>query len=182
MKTSSLHTELKLDEAVALLRNTPGLLKSWLSGVPVSWAECDTGPETFSPFDVVGHLIHGEKADWIPRLRIILEHGTEKPFEPFDRFAMYEASKGKTLSSLLDEFAKLRADSLEELQRLELTETDLRKEGIHPEFGRVTVAQLIATWVVHDLNHLGQIARTMAFRYRDEVGPWRKYLSILPQL
>lgn len=181
MKSPAQRTELNLVEAIALLRKTPGLLTSWLSGIPAVWVDSDTGPETFSPFDVVGHLIHGEKADWIPRLRIILEHGEKKPFEPFDRFAMYEASKGKSLAMLLDEFAELRAENLKELQRLNLSDSDLQKEGIHPEFGRVTASQLIATWAVHDLNHIGQIARTMAFRYREEVGPWRKYLSILPQ-
>jgi hypothetical protein len=174
-------TEFKLDDATALLRNTPGLLKSWLSGMPACWTECHTGPDTFSPFDVVGHLIHGEKTDWIPRLRIILEHGTGRPFEPFDRFAMHSASKDKSITMLLTEFAELRAESLEELRRLNLSESDLQKEGVHPEFGHVTASQLIATWATHDLNHIGQIARSMAFRYRDEVGPWRKYLSILPQ-
>lgn len=172
-------TELKLDEAVALLRITPDLLKSWLSGMPACWTECNAGPETFSPFDVVGHLIHGEKADWIPRLRIILDHGTSKPFEPFDRFAMYEASQGKALPELLDEFAELRAENLKELERLKLSDSDLQKEGIHPAFGKVTASQLIATWAVHDLNHIGQIARVMAHRYREDVGPWRAYLSVL---
>lgn len=170
-----------LNAATEILGSTPRVLQSWLGDLTEDWTRCTTGPGTFAPYDVIGHLIHGEKADWIPRLRIILEHGTEKPFEPFDRFAMYESSKGKTVSVLLDEFAELRAKSLEDLQRLDLSETDLRKEGIHPEFGRVTASQLIATWAVHDLNHIGQIARTMAFRYRDDVGPWRKYLSILPQ-
>ncbi len=181
MTTHNVRPEFRLDEAVAVLRTTPDVLRTWLSRVPSIWTECKIGPETFSPFDVVGHLIHGEKADWIPRLRIILEHGIEKPFEPFDRFAMYESSKGKTLPELLDEFAELRARNLTEFQRLKLSGPDLRKQGIHPEFGMVTASQLIATWAVHDLNHIGQIARTMAFRYRDEVGPWRKYLSILPQ-
>ncbi len=170
---------MNVNAAMAILKRTPRMLEAWLDGLPVEWIDCDTGPDTFSPFDVVGHLIHGEKTDWIPRLRIILDHGTGRPFEPFDRFAMYEASRGKSLRMLLDEFAALRADSLSALQQLRLSESDLQKEGIHPEFGRVTASQLLATWVVHDLNHIDQIARTMAHRYDSDVGPWRKYLSIL---
>lgn len=181
MTTNNPRSKFRLDEATAILRNTPDQLRTWLSHLPSVWIESNVGPETFSPFDVVGHLIHGEKVDWIPRLRIILEHGTDKPFEPFDRFAMYDASKGKALPVLLDEFAELREKNLSELMLLNLSAGDLERQGIHPELGRVSVSQLIATWVVHDLNHIGQIARTMAFRYRDEVGPWRKYLSILPQ-
>jgi len=172
----------KLDEAAALLRNTPGLLKSWLSGIPSSWTETNTGPETFSTFDVVGHLIHGERTDWIPRMRMILEHGPTRPFEPFDRFAMFELSKGRTLASLLDEFARLREANLRELRSLNLSSEDLKREGQHPALGRVTLSQLLATWTAHDLNHIDQIARTMAHRYHDDVGPWRAYLGILSRM
>lgn len=168
-----------LREAVAILERTPSVLEVWLEGLSDEWINCNTGPGTFSPFDVVGHLIHGEKTDWIPRLRIILDHGTSRPFDPFDRFAMYEASKGKTLPMLLVEFAGLRRESLSELKQLNLSEGDMKREGIHPEFGRVTASQLLATWVAHDLNHIDQIARTMAHRYDNDVGPWRKYLAIL---
>jgi hypothetical protein len=167
-----------LSEAVEILRRTPSLLSAWLEGLPDEWARCTLGPNTFSPYDVVGHLIHGERTDWMVRLRIILTHGPAQPFPPFDRFAMYEASKGKSLSALLSEFSKLRAGNLDDLVSLSLTSTDLQKTGTHPELGRVTIEQLIATWVAHDLDHVAQIARTLAHRYRDEVGPWRAFLGI----
>ena len=143
------------------------------------WTHRNYGETTFSPFDVVGHLIHGEKTDWMPRLRIILEHGEEVPFEPFDRFAQSEASRGKTLADLLSEFERLRAENLATLRGLELTPRQLALRGMHPALGSVTAQELIATWVVHDLNHLKQIAKAMAWQYRDDVGPWRAYLPIL---
>ena len=133
----------------------------------------------WAAFDVVGHLIHGEETDWIPRARIILEQGEDRTFVPFDRFAQFEKSKGKSLSDLLEEFAQLREDNLDRLRTLDLTEEQLDLEGIHPELGRVTLRQLLATWVVHDLNHVRQIVTEMAKRYDAEVGPWREYLSIL---
>jgi len=143
------------------------------------WTHRNYGETTFSPFDVVGHLIHGEKTDWMPRLRIILEHGEDVPFEPFDRFAQSEASRGKTLADLLSEFERLRAENLATLRGLELTPRQLALRGMHPALGSVTAQELIATWVVHDLNHLKQIAKAMAWQYRDDVGPWRAYLPIL---
>lgn len=170
---------MNLAESVEILKVTPGLLRTWLANLSSAWVHCDTGPDTFSPFDVVGHLIHGERTDWMVRLRLILEHGTSRPFERFDRLAMYEESRGKTLAMLLDEFAALRDRNLRELIGLKLTSADLQKEGMHPDLGKVTVSQLIATWVAHDLNHIDQIARTMANRHREAVGPWRAYLSVL---
>ena len=131
------------------------------------------------PFDIVGHLIHGEETDWIPRARIILEHGDKQTFVPFDRFAQFENSKGKSLTQLLDEFAKLRAENLDTLRSWSLTDAQLDLEGMHPELGRVTLRQLLATWVVHDLNHVRQIVTAMAKRYEGEVGVWKEYLSIL---
>jgi hypothetical protein len=173
--------EMNIAQQVAILSRTPRVLHAWLDDLPDEWIRCDIGPGTFSPFDVVGHLIHGERTDWMVRLRLMLDHGVERPFGPFDRFAMYKLSKGKTLEQLLDEFEQLRLETLEQLRNLNLSENDLQIEGMHPELGRVTVSQLIATWVVHDLNHISQIARTMSFRYRDAVGPWRAYLSVLPK-
>lgn len=170
---------MKINEATAILERTPETLKVWLGGIPDAWIHCNLGPDTFSPFDVIGHLIHGERTDWIPRMRIILEHGPVKPFEPFDRFAMYDLSKGRTLSSLLDEFAQLRKANLKVLHSLDLSDADFEREGQHPALGRVTLSQLLATWAVHDLNHIDQIARTMAHRYREEVGPWHAYLGVL---
>ena len=140
---------------------------------------CNEGEQTWSPFDVVGHLIHGERTDWIPRLKIILKFGEAQPFQPFDRFAQMAASKDTTLAELLDTFERLRSDNIQELREMKLDSEDLRKRGKHPELGVVTVEELIATWVVHDLDHLGQITRTMAKQYRETVGPWRAYLSIL---
>jgi hypothetical protein len=172
---------LQIPEAIAILRRTPPLLSAWLSDLPEEWTSCNTGPETFSPYDIVGHLIHGERTDWMVRLRHILTHGPATPFASFDRFAMYRESQGKTLAMLLDEFAELRAANLAALADMRLSPADLSAPGRHPALGPVTVGQLIATWAVHDLNHIAQIARTTAFRCRDAVGPWREYLSILPR-
>ena len=138
-----------------------------------------TPGERFGPYDIVGHLIHGEESDWIPRAKIILEHGETRPFEAFDRVAMFEKSKGKSIAELLDTFARLRAENLRELQQLNLTAELLEKRGLHPELGVVTMKQLLATWVAHDLGHIRQVVRVMAKQYRDEVGPWKAYLSIL---
>jgi hypothetical protein len=155
------------------------VLDVWLRDLPAAWTRVTEGPDTWSPFDVVGHLIHGELTDWIPRARIILEHGSDRPFDPFDRFAQLDDSRGKTMPELLDRLAELRAANLLELDAMKLTPEKLRLEGIHPEFGNVTLGQHLATWVVHDLDHLAQIARVMASRHRDAVGPWRAYLRIL---
>jgi hypothetical protein len=168
-----------LDEATAVLSRTPEALKAMLSGLPRNWAENNEGPETWSPYDVVGHLIHGERVDWITRAKIILEHSEDRPFDPFDRFAQFEESKGKTLEELLDEFAALRERNLATLGELKITAADFEKTGQHPALGRVTLKELLATWVTHDLDHIAQIARTMAKQYTTEVGPWQAYISIL---
>ena len=169
----------ELQHAIDLLRRTPPTLNSLLRDLPGPWLVQNEGPETWSPYDIVGHLIHGEETDWIPRAKIILEYGEARPFEPFDRFAMFEKSKGKSIVELLDTFATLRAENLRELQMMNLTPALLEKRGRHPELGVVTMKQLLATWVVHDLGHLRQVVRVMAKQYREEVGPWKAYLSII---
>lgn len=166
-------------EALPILRRTPGVLRTLLDGIPEPWVHATEGPETWSPFDVVGHLIHGERTDWIPRVQHILTHGDRLPFPVFDRFAQFEASKGKALPGLLDTFAELRAANLERFATLGLTPADLDRTGLHPALGAVTLGQHLATWVAHDLGHLAQVARVMARRYREAVGPWREYLPIL---
>ncbi len=168
-----------LEKGIEVLRRTPEVLRAWLGGLSQVWVESNEGPETWSPYDVLGHLIHGEKADWIPRAQQILEGRGHVPFPPFDRFAQFEESKGKTLDELLDEFEEEREKSLGILKAMDLAETDLDLEGTHPEFGSVSLRQLLATWVAHDLGHLGQIARVMAKQNQKAVGPWAKYLSIL---
>ncbi|HQR44058.1 MAG TPA: DinB family protein [Gemmatales bacterium] len=169
-----------LTRTLPILQRTPKLLNIWLQGLEDCWTKCNYGPDTFNPYDVVGHLIHGEQTDWMVRVRIILEHGEAEAFPPFDRYAMYIASQGKSMEQLLAEFATLREQNLEGLQKLHLTEEQLDRRGTHAALGRVTLRQLLATWVVHDLNHLHQIAKAMAYQYREEVGPWQQYLSILP--
>lgn len=171
--------EFKLEQAKEVLRRTPATLTSLLQGASDDWLLLNEGPETWSPFDVLGHLIHADQTDWIPRAKIILEHGEERAFDPFDRFAMFEKSKGKSPGELLGEFERQRAESLRQLDELNLTAELLAKRGRHPELGVVTLGELLATWVVHDLGHIGQIVRVMAKGYGDEVGPWRAYLSIL---
>ena len=168
-----------LDEAMAVLERTPAVLRAWLSGLPPAWVEADEGPETWNAFDVVGHLIHGERTDWIPRARIVLEHGERRAFDPFDRFAQFELSKGRSLDDLLDEFAELRRQNLEILRDLDLGPRQLALAGRHPELGGATLGQLLATWAVHDLGHIAQVARVMAKRYGSEVGAWRAYLPVL---
>jgi hypothetical protein len=169
----------RVDEAAAILSRTSGTLQALLCGMPESWVRANYGEGTFSPFDVVGHLIHGEKADWIPRARAILEQGESQPFEPFDRFAMFEASKGKTMEELLDEFEVLRRENLEILRAMDLGADKLELIGRHPEFGPVSLRALLASWVVHDLDHLAQIARALAYQYKEAAGPWRSYMAIL---
>jgi uncharacterized damage-inducible protein DinB len=167
-----------LNDALAVLERTPPTHSTLLSGLSPVWGLATEGEGTWSPFDVLGHLIHGEHTDWIPRARHILA-GDARPFEPFDRQAMFVESRGKELDELLDTFARLRAENLAELRAMKLSPADLDRTGQHPELGVVTLRQLLATWVVHDLDHLGQIARVMAKAYGDEVGPWRAYVSIL---
>ena len=169
----------ELEHAIPVLKRTPATLKSLLLHLPEPWIVQNEGPETWSPYDILGHLIHAEHTDWVPRARIILEHGEAKAFEPFDRFAMFDESKGKSLPELLEIFAQLRARNLDELEGMNLTRDLLEKRGMHPELGVVTMSQLLSTWVVHDLGHIRQVARVMAKQYRDEVGPWRAYLPVL---
>ena len=168
-----------LEKSIHILDRTPAVLKTLLRNLPEDWTAPNEGPDTWSPYDVVGHLIHGEKTDWIPRARIILEQGEKQPFTPFDRFAQFVESKGKTLNQLLDEFESHRTDNIKTLKALNITEADLTKTGIHPEFGAVTLENLLAAWVVHDLGHIHQISRVMAKQYTNEVGPWTQYMGVL---
>ncbi len=168
-----------LSHGIAVLERTPDTMRAMLSDLPSAWIDGNEGPETWSAYDIVGHLIHGERTDWIPRAQIILDQGVDRRFKPFDRFAMFEESKGKALAVLLDEFDELRGRSLRVLRDWGLTDEQLSLEGEHPEFGRVTMRQLLATWVAHDLGHIAQTARVMARQYRDAVGPWRAYLPVL---
>jgi hypothetical protein len=171
--------EFQFDDALPVLRRTPAVLGALLLGLPGPWIGATEGPGTWSPFDVVGHLIHGDRTDWMPRVEHMLRHGDSVAFPAFDREAMFAASKGLALSELLDMFGRLRSESLDRLVALRLTETDLARRGRHPELGVVTLGQHLATWVAHDLNHLGQVVRVMARQYSTAVGPWRAYLSIL---
>jgi hypothetical protein len=168
-----------LDEAIGALERTPATLRALLAGAPGAWTDASEGPDTWCAFDVLGHLVHGEATDWVPRARMILEQGEARAFDPFDRFAMFTASEGKTLATLLDEFEAARAASLRTLRGWRLTAADLDRRGRHPDFGGVTMRELLATWVVHDLGHVAQIARVMAKRYKAEVGPWVAYLPVL---
>ena len=168
-----------LDDAVAILSRTPRTIEALLRDLPETWINANEGDNTWSPFDVVGHLIHGERTDWLQRARIILEHGEAVPFDPFDRYAQFAASQGRRLASLLDEFAAARAANLRQLAALRLTDADLDRRGRHPALGVVTLRQLLATWVAHDLDHVVQISRVLARQYSDEVGPWRAYLRII---
>lgn len=168
-----------LTEGLSVLERTPRTLRAMLAGLPAAWTDATEGPGTWSPYVVVGHLIHGERTDWIPRARLILDHGRARPFTPFDRFAQLRESEGRSLGELLDELARLRAENVATLAGWRLTEAQLALEGEHPELGVVTLRQLLSTWVAHDLSHVAQIARVMAKRYRDAVGPWRAYLPIM---
>ena len=168
-----------LRRSIEMLRRSPGTLRALLDGLDDAWARGTEGPDTFSPFDVVGHLIDGEETDWIPRARIILARGPDVRFEPYDRFRHFARNTGRSLTSLLDEFAQLRAANLELLGSWRLTARELDLPGEHPSLGRVTLRQLLAAWVVHDLGHLAQVARVMAKQYREEVGPWVPYLPVL---
>jgi hypothetical protein len=168
-----------LEQAFELLSKTPAILNEWLGNLPVGWSRYKSDEESWSAFDIVGHLIYGEKTDWIPRAQIILQREGIKEFEPFDRFAQYEESKGKTLEKLLEEFSLLREKNLGILRGLDIQPDDYELQGKHPELGIVNSRQLISTWVVHDLDHIAQIAQEMAKRYKEEVGPWVEYLGIL---
>src|SRR5215510_12339067 len=172
------HDAFNLNDAIAVLERTPATLTMMIESLPETWTQANEGEGTWSPYDVIGHLIHGERTDWIPRAQHILARDA-RPFEPFDRTAQFTHSKGKSLGDLLATFADLRRENLLKLRALNLTESKLDLKGLHPELGEVTLRQLLATWVVHDLDHVGQIARTMAKVYTDATGPWIEYLSIL---
>ncbi|WP_425391260.1 DinB family protein [Ekhidna sp.] len=171
--------QFNLEKSIQILERTPSVLKALLQNLPEDWTTPNEGLDTWSPYDVVGHLIHGEKTDWIPRTKIILAHGSDKPFEPFDRFAQFEESKGQSLAQLLEAFESLRVKNIEKLKALNITEQDLSKTGMHPGLGQVTLENLLAAWVVHDLGHINQITRVMAKQYISEVGPWTQYMGVL---
>lgn len=168
-----------LPKSIQVLERTPVTLKVLLQDVDNDWVMNNEGPETFSPYDVIGHLLHGEKTDWVPRAKIILEHGVSKTFEPYDRFAQYEESKGKSIGQLLQEFELVRKQNLQWLQSLHLTAEELEKKGMHPSLGQVSLKNLLSTWVVHDLTHIAQITRVMAKQYKEEMGPWPHFFRIL---
>ena len=167
-----------LQKSIDMLSRTPAVLETLLKEVSEEWTSANEGANTWSPFDVLGHLIQGEETDWIPRAKIILS-GSEEPFEPFDRFAQLEKSKGKNLEQLLAEFTRLREANLEQLKSFKLTEGELNLTGTHPALGEVTLRNLLATWTAHDLSHIAQISRVMAKQYREEVGVWVEYMRIM---
>ena len=169
----------RLRESIALLTRTPATLNALLRGLPDVWTHSNEGKDTWSAFDIVGHLNVAERVDWMPRVRTILEHGETRPFEPFDRLAQKKESEGKSLEQLLDDFARLRSENLAALQALNLQSADLARRGKHPALGVVTLSELLATWAVHDLTHLHQLSRVMAFQYRESVGPWSAFLGVL---
>ena len=171
--------EHNLPATLALLSRTPGALNALLRDLPEDWTRRNEGDGTWTAYDVVGHLIHAERADWIPRARRILQHGESLAFDPFDREAQKRESHGKFLATLLDEFAQLRNDNVFELRAWKLQPAELAKRGLHPSLGTVTLSQLLATWVSHDLTHLHQLSRILAYQYRDAVGPWEKFLGVL---
>ncbi len=171
--------EHNLDHTMTLLTHTPAALNALLRDLPESWTLRNEGDKSWNVFEVVGHLVSGERTDWIPRVRIVLEFGETRTFEPFDRLGYVHECKGKTLEQLLDEFARLRSENLDALRALSLRPTDLERRGNHPSFGPVTLSALLATWAAHDLTHLHQISRVMAHQYREAVGPWSKYLGVL---
>ena len=168
-----------LEKSYEILDRTPAVLQALLVGLPDDWVMPNEGPETFSPYDVIGHLVHGEKTDWVVRTKMILEFGNTQTFEKYDRFAQYEESKGKSLQQILDEFAAIRKENMIWFKSLNLTEDDLNRKGMHPVLGEVTLRNLLATWVVHDLTHIAQITRVMAKQYKTEMGPWPEFFRIL---
>ena len=168
-----------LQDTIALLSRTPGTLNTLLRDLPDTWTLRNEGESTWTAFDVIGHLVSGERTDWMPRVRMILEHGETRTFVPFDRFAQERESQGKSFSELLDTFVDLRSKNLAELSGFNLQPNDLERRGKHPDFGPVSLSQLLATWAGHDLTHLHQISRIMAYQYREAVGPWSIYLGVL---
>ncbi len=168
-----------LEQALPVLERTPLVISEILKNLPAEWINQNEGPDTWSPYDVVGHYIHGEITDWIPRMEIILDEAGDKTFVPFDRFAQFRNSEGKSLDELLNEFAQLRKENIKKLIAANITEEELDKIGIHPAFGEVSLRELLAAWVVHDLTHVDQIVRVMAKQYGEAVGPWKEYMGIL---
>ena len=171
--------DLDLHDAIAVLQRTPGVFTAMLSALPPAWTDATEGPDTWSPYIIMGHLIHAERTDWMPRAEIVLAQGDNRRFEPYDRFAQFREDLGTPLTDLLDQFAQLRAANLAKLSAWHLTDAQLALEGEHPAFGAVSLRQLLATWVAHDLGHIAQTARVMARQYRDAVGPWRAYLPVM---
>ena len=169
----------QLNQSYEILERTPEVLDYLLRNISDEWSMQNEGPDSFSPYDVVGHLLHGERTDWMARIEIILSNKEDKRFTPYDRFAQYEESKGKSMNQLLDEFAEARAQNLVVLKSKKLTEADLQRKGIHPVFGEVSLQHLLATWTIHDLSHIAQITRVMCKQYKTEVGPWLAYMPIL---
>ena len=168
-----------IDKSIEILERTPSVLFSMLYNISEEWSFCNEGVDTWSAYDILGHLIHGERTDWMARVDIILSDEQDKTFTPFDRFGQFQESKGKSMNQLIDQFVLLRKRNIEYIRFKKLTESDFLKTGIHPTFGKVTLAQLLSTWAIHDLNHLAQIARVMAKQYKSEVGPWSEFLRIL---
>ena len=171
--------EFRLSDTIKLLSATPGVLKTYLSSLPSDWLMLNEGGESWSPYDIVGHLIHGEKTDWIPRLKIILSDNPNKTFEPFDRFAQMNMDNKISIVKLLEEFEILRRTNIEYLESLQLNDDQLAMTGNHPEFGTVSLQELLASWVVHDLGHISQISRVLVRQMHTSVGPWKAYLTIL---
>jgi hypothetical protein len=171
--------EHNLQHTISLLTRTPAALNALLHDLPESWTLRNEGGDSWNAFDIVGHLIHAERTDWMPRVQMVLQHGESRPFEPFDRLGQVRESQGKSLGQLLDEFARLRSDNLERLRALNLRQQDLALRGRHPALGAVTLSELLATWAAHDLTHLHQISRVMAHQYREAVGPFARYLGVL---
>lgn len=171
--------EFQLNKAIEILERTPGVMKSLLLGISNEWTQQNEGSDTWSPYDVIGHLVHGEKTDWMPRLEIVLGTSERTTFEPYDRFAQFEMSKGKSLTTLLSEFETLRKRNLETLCSKNLSEVDLNNTANHPSLGVVSLKNLLSAWVVHDLGHIAQVSRVMAKQYKEEIGPWTNYLTIV---
>ena len=168
-----------IGKAIEILQRTPLTIECILKGISEEWLKNNEGENTWSPYEIVGHLIHGEKTDWIPRAKMMLSSSENKTFESFDRFAQMNDAQDQTIEELLNEFKKMRYDNLKVLESLDIDETKLMKKGIHPELGDVNLRQLLSTWVVHDLGHISQISRVMAKQYKEEVGVWNEYLGIL---
>ena len=168
-----------VNTSIEVLERTPAVLSHLLAGLSPEWTAPNEGPDTWSPYDIIGHLIHGEKTDWIPRMDIILSDSTDKTFVPFDRFAQFKDSQGQSLEDLLAEFSALRKENLDYLRSKNLGDQQLTMKGMHPELGEVSLSELLASWVVHDLNHISQINRVMAHQYKNEVGVWQAYMGIL---